>query len=77
MIVLEKGRITYQGSPNEINVEAAHLRQTHVNAAVVEAKPDLVEKNKIIQSQVLEVTEAMDDLVRSTGDFSLYGNVTT
>ncbi|RKK91484.1 hypothetical protein BFJ71_g10850 [Fusarium oxysporum] len=73
LIVLEKGRITYQGSPNEINVEAAHLRQTHVNAAVVEANPDLVEKNKIIQSQALEVTEAMADLVRSTGDFSLYG----
>ncbi|RKK45575.1 hypothetical protein BFJ67_g8595 [Fusarium oxysporum f. sp. cepae] len=73
LIVLEKGIITYQGSPNEINVEAAHLRQTHVNAAVVEANPDLVEKNKIIQSQALEVTEAMADLVRSTGDFSLYG----
>ncbi|WJG35266.1 P-loop containing nucleoside triphosphate hydrolase protein [Fusarium oxysporum Fo47] len=52
--------------------QAAHLRQTHVNAAVVEANPDLVEKNKIIQSQALEVTEAMADLVRSTGDFSLY-----
>ncbi|RKL22824.1 hypothetical protein BFJ70_g13017 [Fusarium oxysporum] len=62
LIVLEKGIITYQGSPNEINVEAAHLRQTHVNAAVVEANPDLVEKNKIIQSQALEVTEAMADL---------------
>ncbi|SCO78296.1 related to multidrug resistance protein [Fusarium oxysporum] len=73
LIVLEKGRITYQGSPNEINVEAAHLRQTHVNAAVAEANPDLVETNKIIQSQALEVTEAMADLGRSTGDFSLYG----
>ncbi|WKT45217.1 AAA ATPase domain [Fusarium oxysporum f. sp. vasinfectum] len=73
LIVLEKGRITYQGSPNEINVEAAHLRQTHVNAAVAEANPDLVETNKIIRSQALEVTEAMADLGRSTGDFSLYG----
>ncbi|EWY89932.1 hypothetical protein FOYG_07576 [Fusarium oxysporum NRRL 32931] len=73
LIVPEKGRITYQGSPNEVNVEAAHLRQTHVNAAVAEANPDLVEKNKIIQSQALEVTEAMADLGRSTGDFSLYG----
>ncbi|KAG7426909.1 ABC transporter atnG [Fusarium oxysporum f. sp. raphani] len=72
LIVLEKGRITYQGSPNEINVEAAHLRQTHVNAAVAEANPDLVETNKIIRSQALEVTEAMADLGRSTGDFSLY-----
>ncbi|KAF6516220.1 hypothetical protein HZS61_003423 [Fusarium oxysporum f. sp. conglutinans] len=43
--------------------QAAHLLQTHVNAAVAEANPDLVETNKIIRSQALEVTEAMADLV--------------
>ncbi|KAH7164989.1 P-loop containing nucleoside triphosphate hydrolase protein [Fusarium sp. MPI-SDFR-AT-0072] len=52
--------------------QAAHLRQTHVNAAVAETNTDLVEINKTIQSQALEVTEAMNDLGRSTGDFSLY-----
>ncbi|KAL9567628.1 hypothetical protein ACKAV7_008200 [Fusarium commune] len=72
LIILEKGRITYQGSPNEAREEAAHLRQTHVNAAVAETNTDLVEINKTIQSQALEVTEAMNDLGRSTGDFSLY-----
>ncbi|KAF4958935.1 hypothetical protein FGADI_2014 [Fusarium gaditjirri] len=73
LIVLEKGIITYQGSPNEMRDEAAHLRLRLVNAAVAETNTDLVETNKRVQSQALEITEAMVDLGRSTGDFSLYG----
>ncbi|KAF5718710.1 multidrug resistance-associated 1 [Fusarium mundagurra] len=73
LIILENRTVTYQGSPNELNEEAAHLRQTHVSAAVAETNTDLVETNKTMQSQALEVTEAIADLGRSTGDFSLYG----
>ncbi|KAF4437176.1 hypothetical protein FACUT_5830 [Fusarium acutatum] len=74
LIILENGKVTYQGSPSGINEEAAHLRQSHVHAAVAGANTDLVETNKTIQSQSLEVTEAMADLGRSTGDFSLYAS---
>ncbi|SCN63794.1 related to multidrug resistance protein [Fusarium fujikuroi] len=73
LIILESGRVTYQGSPNAVNEEVAHLRQMHVNAAVAETNAGLVKTNKTIQSQALEVTEAVADLGRSTGDFTLYG----
>ncbi|KAF5582081.1 multidrug resistance-associated 1 [Fusarium pseudocircinatum] len=73
LIILENGRVTYQGPPNAINEEAAHLRHTNVNATLAEANTDLVQTNKTIKSQALEVTEAVADLGRSTGDFSLYG----
>ncbi|KAG5797000.1 hypothetical protein H9Q69_003963 [Fusarium xylarioides] len=74
IIILENGRVTYQGPPDEINEEAAHLRQTHASAVADETNAGLVETNKTIQSQALEVTEAMADLGRSTGDFSLYAS---
>ncbi|KAF5563755.1 ABC transporter [Fusarium phyllophilum] len=74
LIIMDNGRVTYQGSPSEIKEEAAHLRQTHANAALAEINTDLAETNKTIQSQALEVTDAITDLGRSTGDFSLYGN---
>ncbi|KAG9503392.1 hypothetical protein J7337_006237 [Fusarium musae] len=77
LLVLDNGKVTYQGSPNAIDEEAAHLCQTHVRATVAETNTDLVESSKTIQSQALEVTEAMADLGRSTGDFSLYGNART
>ncbi|KAF5653959.1 major facilitator family transporter [Fusarium sp. NRRL 25303] len=73
LIILESGRVTYQGPPIAINEEAAHLRQTHANATMAETNTGLVETNKTIQSQALEVTEAVADLSRSTGDFTLYG----
>ncbi|SCV41778.1 related to multidrug resistance protein [Fusarium fujikuroi] len=74
LIILESGRVTYQGSPNAVNEEVAHLRQMHVNAAVAETNAGLVKTNKTIQSQALEVTEAVADLGRSTGDFTLYAS---
>ncbi|KAG4260155.1 hypothetical protein FPRO03_01978 [Fusarium proliferatum] len=73
LIILESGRVTYQGSPNAVNEEVAHLRQMNVNVAVAETNTGLVKTNKTIQSQALEVTEAVADLGRSTGDFTLYG----
>ncbi|KAI1009685.1 hypothetical protein LB504_003025 [Fusarium proliferatum] len=73
LIILESGRVTYQGSPIAINEEAVHLRHTHANATVAETNTGFVETNKTIQSQALEVTEAVADLGRSTGDFTLYG----
>ncbi|RKL31169.1 hypothetical protein BFJ72_g11186 [Fusarium proliferatum] len=72
LIILESGRVTYQGSPNAVNEEVAHLRQMNVNVAVAETNTGLVKTNKTIQSQALEVTEAVADLGRSTGDFTLY-----
>nr|RBQ99006.1 hypothetical protein FVER53263_03317 [Fusarium verticillioides] len=74
LLVLDNGKVTYQGSPNAIDEEAAHLCQTHVRATVAETNTDLVETNKTIQSQALEVTETMADLGRSTGDLSLYAS---
>ncbi|KAF5584946.1 ABC transporter [Fusarium subglutinans] len=73
IVILENGRVTYEGPSNKMREEATHLRQTHIKLAVAEANTNLVETNKTIQSQTLEVTEAMVDLGRSTGDFSLYG----
>ncbi|KAG4275039.1 hypothetical protein FPRO04_08701 [Fusarium proliferatum] len=73
LIILESGRVTYQGSPNAVNEEVAHLRQMNVHVAVAETNTGLVKTNKTIQSQALEVTEAVADLGRSTGDFTLYG----
>ncbi|KAF5686922.1 beta-glucan-transporting ATPase [Fusarium circinatum] len=73
IVILENGRVTYEGPSNKMREEAAHLRETHVKLAVAEANTNLVETNKTIQSQTLEVTEAIVDLGRSTGDFSLYG----
>ncbi|KAF5600704.1 hypothetical protein FPANT_2150 [Fusarium pseudoanthophilum] len=63
LIILENGRVTYQGSPNAINEEAVHLRQAHINATVSETNTGFAETNKTIHSQALEVTEAMADLV--------------
>jgi ATP-binding cassette, subfamily C (CFTR/MRP), member 1 len=77
LIIVENGRVTYQGPPSGIGEDAAHFCQTYVNAAVPEPSDDFTEVNKTIQSQALEVSEAMADLGRSTGDFSLYGIVTT
>ncbi|RBA21188.1 hypothetical protein FPRO05_07502 [Fusarium proliferatum] len=48
-------------------------RLMNVNVAVAETNTGLVKTNKTIQSQALEVTEAVADLGRSTGDFTLYG----
>ncbi|KAF5975510.1 major facilitator family transporter protein [Fusarium bulbicola] len=73
IVILENGRVTYEGPSNKTREEATHLLQTHVKLAVAETNTNLVETNKTIQSQTLEVTEAMVDLGRSTGDFSLYG----
>ncbi|KAF5253662.1 hypothetical protein FANTH_1353 [Fusarium anthophilum] len=73
IVILENGRVTYEGPSNKMREEATHLRQTHVKLAVAEANTNLVETNKTIQSQTLELTDAMVDLGRSTGDFSLYG----
>ncbi|KAH7255182.1 P-loop containing nucleoside triphosphate hydrolase protein [Fusarium redolens] len=73
LIIVENGRVTYQGPPSGIGEDAAHFCQTYVNAAVPEPSDDFTEVNKTIQSQALEVSEAMADLGRSTGDFSLYG----
>ncbi|KAF5626828.1 drug facilitator PEP5 [Fusarium tjaetaba] len=74
LIILENGRVTYQGSPNAINEEAAHLHHTPVSAVGSEDKTDLIESNETIQSQALKVNEAMADLGRSAGDFSLYAS---
>ncbi|KAF5984310.1 ABC transporter [Fusarium coicis] len=70
LIILQNGRVTYHGSPNAIDKEAAHLHQMHVSATVAETNTDLIETNKTIQRQAVEVTEALNDLGRTTGDFS-------
>ncbi|KAF5627041.1 multidrug resistance-associated 1 [Fusarium sp. NRRL 52700] len=55
LILLEKGRMKYQRSPNDIHEAEANLRQTHVSAAVAGTTANLAEPNKTIQSQALEL----------------------
>ncbi|KAF5694946.1 major facilitator family transporter [Fusarium denticulatum] len=54
LIILENGRVTYQGPPNAINEEAAHLRHTNVSATLAKTNTDLVQTNRTIKSQALE-----------------------
>ncbi|KAF4341620.1 ABC transporter [Fusarium beomiforme] len=78
VVLLENGKVTYQGPPDGLKEEATHLSQLHDNLTAPEANADhleghTLEVEKTVRGQALKVTEAMTDLSRSTGDFSLYG----
>ncbi|PNP80349.1 hypothetical protein FNYG_05948 [Fusarium nygamai] len=73
LIILDNGRVAYHGPPSGIGEDVAHFSQNWTSLKVPEAHTNIVEANKTVQSQVLEVSEAMADLGRSTGDLSLYG----
>ena len=75
MIILDTGRVTYQGPSSGIKEDAAQVRQIYLNRTVPDESAESLEDNKIVQGQALGVTETMADLTRSTGDFSLYGKV--
>ncbi|KAJ4251360.1 hypothetical protein NW762_011341 [Fusarium torreyae] len=73
LIILDSGRVTYQGPPSGIKEDAAQIRQIYLNRTIPQENAESLEESKVVQGQALGVTEAMADLARSTGDFSLYG----
>ncbi|KAF9774615.1 hypothetical protein IL306_007338 [Fusarium sp. DS 682] len=77
LIILENGSVTYQGPPDGIREEAVHISQMYHNTTVPTENADHLEAHKTVEGQALKVTEAMADLSRSTGDFSLYGTLKT
>ncbi|KAB5518710.1 ABC transporter [Coniochaeta sp. 2T2.1] len=71
LIILGNGTVAYQGTWAEL----AHKPDSMLKVNIAEAtKNDLDQKvDKTVVSQSLKVAEAISDLNRATGDFSLYG----
>ncbi|KAK0390693.1 hypothetical protein NLU13_0196 [Sarocladium strictum] len=73
IILLENGKVEFQGTPSELQGDAAlshSIERAEIPDHADAGKPEV---NPAVASRNLKVTEALSDLSRSTGDFSLYG----
>jgi len=74
LVILGNNTITYQGLWADFMQDPKHILKVHINEtqhSTAEEKPQM---DKTVQSQSLKVADAISDLSRATGDFSLYGN---
>ena len=77
LVILENGQLEYHGPWSELNERATHLHRRYHTSASRKASLDQVEANQTVQARRLKVAEAIDDLSRLTGDFSLYRECST
>ncbi|KAF9875444.1 hypothetical protein CkaCkLH20_07264 [Colletotrichum karsti] len=73
LILLDGGSITYQGTWDDLSKTPDISRKFQADKSHDTDIEDNAKVDKTVQSQSLKVAEAVSDLSRATGDFSLYG----
>jgi ATP-binding cassette subfamily C (CFTR/MRP) protein 1 len=75
LVVLGDNSVKYQGTWADL----AHKPDSMLKVNITETSKNNLgyQVDKTVISQTLKVAEAISDLSRATGDFSLYGNMPT
>jgi hypothetical protein len=73
LVLLGNSSVKYQGT----SADLAHKPDALLKINIAETSKSSLDPqvDKTVLSQSLKVAEAISDLSRATGDFSLYGNV--
>jgi hypothetical protein len=75
LVVLGSGTVTYQGTWADFTKDPKQILKVHINKTQSGTIEERTQVDKIVGSQSIRVADAISDLSRATGDFTLYGNV--
>ncbi|WYZ44670.1 hypothetical protein EsH8_VII_001106 [Colletotrichum jinshuiense] len=73
LVILGDGTVTYQGTWTGFTQDPKQSLKVQINETKQSATEEQPRVDKTVQKQNLKVAEAVSDLSRATGDFSLYG----